>query len=309
MHSIRLSHYIYRGSLFFLILLTAAAVALSAADVIIQALADPTEESDTHNYRNLIVVVVSYVVLAIFALSFSCSRILTVRVALQDIPKSYIPITQQDLPKKVYDCIQQDFDRVKQVRENIAPRLEDFNHIGWGQPGVSNLEGVNFKRAIIRTPFIIEQVITNVHGSALYARFKKYSLRQYIESLIHLGLVDEQLGRGYIAGYEQARFSREPINEERYFDIMKYLAAILRHMGYRLQGSETERPSSRGDQSYSRDDDVVSLAHSIGTLASRSTSISHRLRSAARIDEVQEENHLQQFVIGKMMIDGVRPPF
>lgn len=62
MHSIRLSHCIYRGSLFFLILLTAAAVALSAADVIIQALANQTG-SGAHDYRNLIVVVVSYVVL------------------------------------------------------------------------------------------------------------------------------------------------------------------------------------------------------------------------------------------------------
>lgn len=160
---------------------------------------------------------------------------------------------------------------------------------------------------------IKEQVVANVHGSTVYARFKKYSLRQYIEGLIHLGLIDEQLGRGYIAGYEQARFSRFPISEERYFYIMKHLAAILRHMGYRLQGSESERPSSRGvgggDQGYPRDDDVASLAQSVGTLASRSTSISHRLRSAARIDEAEEENHLQQFVIGKLMIDGVRPPF
>lgn len=62
MHSIRLSHCVYRGSLFFLILLTAAAVALSAADVIIQALADQTG-TGVHDYRNLIVVVVSYVVL------------------------------------------------------------------------------------------------------------------------------------------------------------------------------------------------------------------------------------------------------
>lgn len=153
-----------------------------------------------------------------------------------------------------------------------------------------------------------EQVVTN---KTIHARRKKHSLRQYIEGLIHLGLIDEQLGRGYIAGYEQARFSRAPISEERYFDIMKHLAAILRHMGYRLQGSESERPTSRGggDQAYPVDDDVASLAQSIGTFASRSTSISHRLRSAARIDEAEEESHLQQFVIGKLVIDGVRSPF
>lgn len=36
---------------------------------------------------------------AIFALSFSCNRVLTVRAALQDIPKTYMPITQKNLPK------------------------------------------------------------------------------------------------------------------------------------------------------------------------------------------------------------------
>ena len=62
MHSTRLTHYLYTASLFLLILLTAIAIAISAADVIIQALADRTE-SDELDYRNLVVVAASYVVL------------------------------------------------------------------------------------------------------------------------------------------------------------------------------------------------------------------------------------------------------
>lgn len=62
MHSTRLTHYLYTASLFLLILLTAIAIAISAADVIIQALADRTE-SDQLDYRNLVVVAASYVVL------------------------------------------------------------------------------------------------------------------------------------------------------------------------------------------------------------------------------------------------------
>lgn len=62
MKSVRLSHYLYTASLFFLIFLTAVCVALSAADVIIQALTD-NSNSGQLDYRNLIVVGGSYVLL------------------------------------------------------------------------------------------------------------------------------------------------------------------------------------------------------------------------------------------------------
>lgn len=68
MKSVKLSNYLYIGSLFFLILLTALCVAISAADVIIQALTDKTNQG-TFDYRNLIVVGGSYVVLVFITLN------------------------------------------------------------------------------------------------------------------------------------------------------------------------------------------------------------------------------------------------
>jgi hypothetical protein len=62
MKTVRLSHYLYTASLFFLIFLTAVCVALSAADVIIQALTHKTNTGQL-DYRNLIVVGGSYVLL------------------------------------------------------------------------------------------------------------------------------------------------------------------------------------------------------------------------------------------------------
>lgn len=63
MRRTRLAHTLYTGSLFLLILLTAVCIAISAADVIIQALADRTESGNL-DFRNLIVVAASYVLLA-----------------------------------------------------------------------------------------------------------------------------------------------------------------------------------------------------------------------------------------------------
>lgn len=74
---------------------------------------------------------------------------------MQDIPKIYIPIKEDDLPKKVYTHIHQKFDDVQQVRKAADPRVEDIGQIAWGKPGSTPFEGVNFKRAITRTPSII----------------------------------------------------------------------------------------------------------------------------------------------------------
>lgn len=62
MKSSRTTHYLYTASLFFLIFLTAVCVAISAVDVIIQALSDRTA-SGTFDYRGLAVVGASYVAL------------------------------------------------------------------------------------------------------------------------------------------------------------------------------------------------------------------------------------------------------
>ena len=65
MKSTRRGHCLYTSSLFFLIFLTAVCIALSAADVIVQALFDRTE-SGRFDLRNLLVVAASYVVLVIW---------------------------------------------------------------------------------------------------------------------------------------------------------------------------------------------------------------------------------------------------
>ncbi|KAI9275603.1 hypothetical protein BDA99DRAFT_495937 [Phascolomyces articulosus] len=310
MKSTRRGHCLYTSSLFFLIFLTAVCIAISAADVIVQALFDRTE-SGRFDLRNLFVVAASYVVLAIASLAFSCSRFFTVRASLQDIPKIYIPIKKDDLPKKVYSHIQGQFDDVKHVRKLAEPRPEDIGHVGWGKPGDTQFEGVDFKRVIARTPMFIEQAALKI--SSDYARPSHVPTRQYIEYLIQRGLVDAQIGQVYVNGYEQARFSHVPVNQDTFKDIMTHLAVVLRQMGYAPQNPTTLRPeesSSISTRSGStshllhpdpslrrissagasggpddlllsssirgsgtpRDDDVASLAQSIATWTSRSTS-------------------------------------
>lgn len=151
-----------------------------------------------------------------------------------------------------------------------------------------------------------EQAAVKIRCSYEYSRPMNASVRQYIQCLIQHNLIDEQLKNGYLSGYEQARSSRALINEECYMDVMKHLAAILRHTGYRLH-LEAERPSSR--PGHPCDDDVVSLAQSVGTLSSRSTTLSRRLRSPRIIEEQDNQQHIRKFVMARLMIDDASSLF
>ncbi|KAI9365919.1 hypothetical protein BD770DRAFT_439135 [Pilaira anomala] len=268
MKSVKLSNSLYIGSLFFLILLTALCVAISAADVIIQALTDKTNQG-TFDYRNLIVVGGSYVVLALAALLFSCNRLLTVRASLQDIPKLYIPIKQEDLPKKVYFKIRQEFEHAKQTRKLAEPRPEDIQAVGWAKPGTPLFDGLDFKQAIARTPAIVEKVAISINPD--YFRPPYVPVRQYMEFLMQQGLIDKQLGLFYLEGYEIARFSHKPLSQEQYMDIMKHLAAILQNMGYNLKNGN----NNNNNKHHKAESINSSLGHSKSSRKSRRRLSSH----------------------------------
>lgn len=102
--------------------------------------------------------------------------------------------------------------------------------------GTPLFENVNFKKAISRTPGIVEKAA--IAKDVKYKRPPFVPIRQYIEYLMYQGIVNEPLGKFYLDGYELARFSRVPITQDQYMDIMKYLAAILRNMGYRAHEAD-----------------------------------------------------------------------
>ncbi|CEG82308.1 hypothetical protein RMATCC62417_16393 [Rhizopus microsporus] len=165
-----------------------------------------------------------------------CSRMISVRRSMQNIPKLHIPIKKQNLPKKVYSQLWHEFRQTRAIRDQAKPRPEDIQAVGWAKPGTPLFEGLDFKQAIARTPAIVENVACNIDPS--YKRPTYCPVRQYIEFLIQEGLIDRELGTVYVQGYEIARFSRDPLSQEQYIDIMKHLAAILQNMGYNIKNSD-----------------------------------------------------------------------
>ncbi|KAI8074504.1 hypothetical protein BC940DRAFT_288406 [Gongronella butleri] len=317
MASSRFTRHLYTASLFFLILLTAACVGLSAIDIIFQSLSDRAP-SGSFDIRSLAVVGASYVALAIACFLLASSRLIQIRRTLRKIPKNLVPSGY--LPQKVIGRIQQGFNMVSFIRKEAEPLVQDIPDVGWAKPGSGTFEGVNFKQAIARTPTIIEKAAIQISDG--YARPSFLPVRNYMEVLMQHDVISVSLGQVYLQGYEKSRFGQHAPTQEEYLDVMKHLAAILRQMGYhQIQqqqhshhhhppaatssdpdaSSTTSYDSGRSHASNSRprhypstidrtysyspdDDDVASLAQSVATWSSRSTH-RHQPRASPNPDD------------------------
>lgn len=98
------------------------------------------------------------------------------------------------------------------------------------------------------------------------------------------GLIDKRLGLFYLEGYETARFSNEPMSQDQYMDIMKHLAAILKHMGYNLKNANQN--NNKNHQTGIGSESIISSGHrsnnsdhSIRVKSSSSRKLKHRLSS------------------------------
>ncbi|KAF9956732.1 hypothetical protein BGZ72_002525 [Mortierella alpina] len=271
----------YVSSLFFLVAVTGICIFASAYDVIFQIF-HPTNTGEPPNYKNLAVFGGSYVLLGLLATIFGFSRYVTVKLARQAIPKTYMPISREDLPKKVYEFVQSELDRVAKLAKKATPLLEDSGQPGWGKPG-SSLHDTHFKTFMASTPHFIERAA--VANSPDLARPPNMSISVYIHLLIEQKLITKELGLEYIAGYEQARFggaldrpmlpiimqpphtsgrpsnqsTRHPaqdpsiamanpgpgLGEEEYIRFMKVLSLLLQQLGWNQEAEEAYEEECR----------------------------------------------------------------
>ncbi|KAF9574795.1 hypothetical protein EC968_005581 [Mortierella alpina] len=285
----------YVSSLFFLVAVTGICIFASAYDVIFQIF-HPTTKGEPPNYKNLAVFGGSYVLLGLLATIFGFSRYVTVKLARQAIPKTYMPISREDLPKKVYEFVQSELDRVAKLAKKATPLLEDSGQPGWGKPG-SSLHDTHFKTFMASTPHFIERAA--VANSPDLARPPNMSISAYIHLLIDQKLITREFGLEYIAGYEQARFggaldrpmlpiilqppqhvSGRPLNQS------------TRHPPHDPSLSMTASGSGLGEEEYIRFMKVLSLLlQELGWDQEAEEAYEEECRQQERLQQHQQRNH------------------
>ncbi|RHZ77636.1 hypothetical protein Glove_174g121 [Diversispora epigaea] len=215
-----ISNCLYTSSLFFLMLLTIAALGISAFDIVHLGL-----KAGNKKYYFVVVASGSYFLMGFVAVLLGLRRLITVKKELANIPKSYVPIDKKHVPKSVYELIRTKLEHVSGITAESKPRPEDGAQPGWGRPG-KELDKIHFKTSIVDTFPLIEKT---AFEHLQLKRHPSMSVKRFIEFLVENRAIDYNLGYAYVEGYEKARFSEDEILEENYTEFMKVVFNLLRN--------------------------------------------------------------------------------
>jgi hypothetical protein len=127
------------------------------------------------------------------------------------------------------------------------PVWGEISHKGWASPTSSDLPNLQFTTVILELPHLIEakavslapadpkssseRVMPNIEAVQILQRPASMGLRDYISHLISINVISTPLvAAEFIDRYEYARFGTKALEEERFRDLMKQFAEILRGM-------------------------------------------------------------------------------
>ncbi|TXT05167.1 uncharacterized protein COLE_06487 [Cutaneotrichosporon oleaginosum] len=139
----RVRSVLYHTSFTFFLLLLAALLMGSA-----WGLGEQAWRTDHQRRWNMFAMVAAYAAVAIISLSQIWSRVLSVRRALNTMPKPYMPTKTMDLPKKVANHIATEYSRTAMIA-HISQATAGM-HEGWGRPG-TRWEGIHYRTFILDT--------------------------------------------------------------------------------------------------------------------------------------------------------------
>ncbi|CUA70518.1 hypothetical protein RSOLAG22IIIB_08933 [Rhizoctonia solani] len=135
---------LYTLSFVFFVIVTGLAVVASGLSIVVQA---RLPKGVVANW-NVLIVVGSYVALALISCIIWIRRRRQAVKRLRSIPKAYIPIKDGDVPKHVVKLVATEYDRAACIAYVSLPK--GAQHPGWGAPG-TEFEGISFRREIPAT--------------------------------------------------------------------------------------------------------------------------------------------------------------
>ncbi|KAK9366837.1 hypothetical protein V1509DRAFT_628686 [Lipomyces kononenkoae] len=222
------ARFLYRGSLFLLIFFTCGFVIVTPADLISQALRNK-------QIFDVIIVAAIYFAVGLVALIIYVNRLYSVRVALSDIPKRYVP-GEQDFPKRCANTIESELIRCRMIQEALLPP-DTVSHPGLPPPHSEfDFPQVPYVEVLMESVKLLE-----TKASTLYPTLRRkpsMSWKEYVLSLGQYVNFDEVLGHRFIDAYEDARYSGRPITEDKFKDMMRMFTLLLRSIDLPDKGSE-----------------------------------------------------------------------
>ncbi|KZT56439.1 hypothetical protein CALCODRAFT_497363 [Calocera cornea HHB12733] len=190
---------IYHVSFFLFVVLTGIAVVGSAAGLVSQAWLTGGQRR-----WDIVIVVGSYIALAIMSALIIINRLWSIRVSLTQIPRAYIPVKEEDAPKAVYKLVEAEYVRASLIAYIARPRNKVAP--GWGSPG-SDLENVFLPRALLDTLPAVDSAARNLLPSLPPLR-PQVTVTQHLAPLteiLHGEKFHEQI-RLYDALIQRARY-------------------------------------------------------------------------------------------------------
>lgn len=128
------------------------------------------------------------------------------------------------------------------------PVWGEIEHYGWASPNVPDLPNLQYSTVISELPYLIEaKAVTlappdptsqninppllDADSVALLQRAPNMDLREYINHLASIGVLSvDATVTNFLSQYEYARYSTRPISNERFKNLMRHFAELLRAM-------------------------------------------------------------------------------
>ncbi|KAG9096461.1 hypothetical protein FS749_008423 [Ceratobasidium sp. UAMH 11750] len=214
---------LYTLSFVFFVIVTGLAVVASGVSIVVQA---RLAKGVVANW-NVLIVVGSYVALALISCIIWLSRRRRSAKRLRAIPKAYVPTKDGDVPKHAVRLIATEYDRASYIAYASLPK--GAQHPGWGRPG-TEFEGISFRREIPATFRTVataaQKLLPSLPAPSPFVRPAAYLLP--LARLVKM--VDERVWEDverYSELVEACRYGGPP-SEEMYKETLRCVGEITR---------------------------------------------------------------------------------
>ncbi|KZO95092.1 hypothetical protein CALVIDRAFT_189953 [Calocera viscosa TUFC12733] len=150
------------------------------------------------------------------------NRLWSIRVALSQIPKAYMPVKEEDAPKGVYKLVEAEYTRASLIAYIARPRNKVAP--GWGTPG-GDLENIFLPRALLDTLSTVDAAARNLLPSLPPIR-PQVTVTQHLAPLteiLHGEKFHEQI-RIYDGLIQRARYGY--VNEDLLLTELEYMEGV-----------------------------------------------------------------------------------